>query len=200
MSPIATDRPIAADTAQPRRADRSPEPEQRSRFEDALSRRDPKQEGKPTTEDNTPADAAHLGHGSHQAFDLMQGGSGQRDRGKRDQELGMLDGLRPAPTAAAPAQIDLPAPLPSTPVLAPSHAAFAARLDLPVQATGGEFQVSMSDTRWLASHAVVARDNAGSLSLDMSFNGDSNAEQQRAELRARLEARGHRVDRIDFAE
>lgn len=199
MTPIANDRPIAA-TPQPRRADRPPEPEQRSRFEDALSRRDGKQEGKEPLGEKPAPDPALLGHGAHQTFDLMQGGGGQRERGKRDQELAMLDGLRPAPTTAAPAAVEAQAPLQNAPMLSPGHAEFAARLDLPTHAVGGEFQVSMSDTRWLARHAVIARDNAGGLSLNLSSNGDGDAEAQRAELRARLEARGHRVDRIDFAE
>lgn len=199
MSPIATDRPTIA-TTQPRRPDRSPEPEQRSRFEDALTRRDGKQEAKGQVDEKQAPDVALLRHGGTQPFDLMQGGGGHRDRGKRDQELAMLDGLRPAPLSAAPAPVEAPLPVQNAPMLSPGHAEFAARLDLPTHAVGGEFQLSMSDTRWLASHAVVARDNAGGLSLDLSSNGDGNAEQQRAELRARLEARGHRVDRIDFAE
>ncbi len=198
MTQIATDRPMAA-TPQPRRADRPPEPEQRSRFEDALSRRDEKQEGKEPSGDKPATEPTLPGHGAHQAFDLMQGGGGQRDRGKREQELAMLDGLRPAPTAAVPAVVEAQAPLQNAPMLSPGHAEFAARLDLPTHAVGSEFQLSMSDTRWLASHAVVARDNLGGLSLDLSSNGDGDAEAQRAELRARLEARGHRVDRIDFA-
>ncbi|PCD03214.1 hypothetical protein COC42_01990 [Sphingomonas spermidinifaciens] len=197
MSPVANDRPVHT-APPPRRGDPAPEPEQRARFEDALSRREPRQEGKQLHGEQPAPDLAQLGHAPYQGFDLTQD-QGRRDRGTREEALAMLDGLRPAP---APAQLPAdaaPSALPQAAALPTTHAEFAQRLDLPTQPLGGEFQLSMSDTRWLASHAVVARDNAGGLSLDVSTNSDSDAEAQRAELRARLEARGHRIDRIDFA-
>lgn len=197
MTPVAPDRPAAA-APTPRRPDRAAEPEQRARFEDALARREPKQAGKATTGEPPLPDPSLAGRLSHPGFDLMQGG-GHRERGGRDPEATALDGLRPAPTTTAAAPADAPPPPAATPLPAPTHADIAARLDLPAQPAGGEFQLSMSDTRWLASHAVVTRAPEGGLSLDVATNGEGGGEAQRAELRARLEARGHRIDRIDFA-
>lgn len=56
----------------------------------------------------------------------------------------------------------------------------------------------MTDQRWIASHAVVRRDDSGGLPVDIQARSDSDSEQQRQALRARLEARGHRVTAIEF--
>ncbi|MCW4460971.1 hypothetical protein OK349_04575 [Sphingomonas sp. BT-65] len=84
--------------------------------------------------------------------------------------------------------------------IASSHHEFANRISLPAQATSSESQLTMTDQRWIASHAVVRRDDAGGLSVEVQTRSDSDADQQQREaLRSRLEARGHRVSSIEIS-
>lgn len=202
MGMIPIDQPPARPTSQPQqaRSERQPEPELRDRFEDAMAKR---RKAGATETGRLSGDAAAPAQQQHaqspvtgqQAFE----GYGEQPRKGKAVALDARSADAPAmtPQQNAPALAADPAPLSTPPSanLSSSFAEIVARIEMPASATGGETLLTMSDTRWLATQAVIARDEAGGLMLDIDARGD-DAQQQREALKARLEARGHRVGSI----
>lgn len=104
----------------------------------------------------------------------------------------------PGPTHHASGVAEAMAMSGSSAEIAASHYEFQSRIGLPSQISGAETQLTMTDQRWLASHAVVRSDEAGGLSVEIQTrsDADTDAEQQREALQSRLEARGHRISSI----
>ncbi|MGF7146932.1 hypothetical protein FHS96_000541 [Sphingomonas zeicaulis] len=201
MGMIPIDQPPARPASPPQhaRSKRQPEPELRDRFEDAMAKR--RKAGSGATErfsGETPA-PTH-GHAQppvtgQQAFE----GHGEHPRkGKQiaaDTKVSEAAAATPQQSAPVAAADPTPVSAPHSAALSASFADIVARMDMPTSATGGETLLTMSDTRWLATQAVIARDDAGGLMLDIDARGE-DAEKQREALKARLEARGHRVGEI----
>ncbi|AHE54857.1 hypothetical protein [Sphingomonas sanxanigenens] len=201
MGMIPIDQPPARPAALPQqaRSERQPEPELRDRFEDAMAKRRKAGTGEPERFSGaTPASAP--GH-AHPPVTGQQAFEGYGDQPRKGKAMAADAKSSDAPTATpqqnAPLAAAEPAPVsaPQSANLSASFAEIVARIDMPASATGGETLLTMSDTRWLATQAVIARDDAGGLMLDIDARGD-DAEQQREALKARLEARGHRVGKI----
>ncbi|WP_315760399.1 hypothetical protein [Sphingomonas sp. Y38-1Y] len=199
MTTIANDRP-ATPVANRARTDTrtAAEPERRDRFEEALSRREKKG-------DTDRSEASTQGQGSathaephpQSRFDLM-GDDQHRGKQQAPTQVEAVPGAAADRTIAAEAPA-APTPTPAAqPTIPTTHAEFAARLDLPSTPLGSEFQLSMSDPRWLASTATIQRTPSGGLALDVETRGDSEGDEARETLRARLEARGHRIERLDL--
>lgn len=202
MGMIPIDQPPVRPSSSPpqARSERQAEPEVRNKFEDALAKR---RKAGPAETDRFGGDATANAHGQAQPAVTGQkpfeGFGDQPHKGKSTKPEAMsADASGAAPQQGTPvAAATDPAPLaaPQSANLPTSFAEMVARIEMPASATGGETLLTMSDTRWLATQAVISRDDAGGLMLDIDSRGD-DAERQRDELKARLEARGHRVGEI----
>lgn len=185
----STSEASARATPASRNGDAPAKPETRSKFEEAMRRmRDGEtpEHGLAGREGPMPFEPPFV-----QRF-LQDGGDGE---GSGDHAHGTI-ASHATRAAAAPADGVVAAGAPAE--IASSHHDFANRIGLPAQASGAETQLTMTDQRWLASHAVVRRDESGGLSVDIQARSDGDSEQQREALRSRLEARGHRVAAIEF--
>ena len=118
----------------------------------------------------------------------------ERDGGDLAHGAGIAAPAQHSPVAEAMALSASPAEI------AASHYEFQSRIGLPSQISGTETQLTMTDQRWLATHAAVRSDEAGGLSVEIQTrsDADADAEQQREALQSRLEARGHRITSIQF--
>lgn len=187
VTPSSSEVQPARATPATRNAEAAAKPETRSKFEEAMRRM---REGGPHDhelaggEGVTPLDPPLQRH--------PQGG---KDRDGGDPMHGQ-SGHAPAQPMAAP--VETAAAAGNAADIASSHHEFLSRINLPNQSAGAETQLTMTDQRWIASHAVVRRDEAGGLSVDIQARSDADSEEQRQALRARLEARGHRVTAIEF--
>lgn len=189
VTPLASEAQPARPIPASRNGEPVPKPEARSKFEEAMRRmRDAEtpEHGLAGREGLMPFEPPFV-----QRF-LQDGGD---DQGSGDPAHGTIASHA---THAAAAPADGVAASGSPAELASSHHDFANRIGLPAQTAGAETQLTMTDQRWLASHAVVRRDEAGGLSVDIQARSDADSEQQRQALRSRLEARGHRVTAIEF--
>ncbi|WP_423605038.1 hypothetical protein [Sphingomonas sp. MS122] len=189
VTPSSSEAQPARATPASRNGEPAPKAETRSKFEEAMRRMrdgeapDPGLAGR---EGLTPFDPSFV-----QRF-LQDGGD---DRGSGDVAHGTV-ATATAQLAAAPADGTLAAG--SAAEIASSYYEFQSRIGLPSQIAGAESQLTMTDQRWLASHAVVRSDAAGGLSVEVQTRSGSDADQQQREaLRSRLEARGHRVSSIE---
>lgn len=196
MTPISTiqSEPIL------RAYDRSAAPcDKEQRFEDALTRN--------TSEDrdaDTPDEALENASGepargfflhAHLGKDREEGDRRWASRGLNENSRSEPANAHPIQTHASAVSDAVPAQsshaLPST-----STAEMAMRMALPQGMHGAETSLLMTDPRSIASQAVIVQDSAGAMSLDIDARQDGSSEQQRQELKARLEARGHRLASI----
>jgi hypothetical protein len=174
-------------------------PETKSRFEDALERRG---ERRSTREASDGTAAAGEAAPQGEARMTWDGRGGDERRGPRQHavETVAAAGIAPDAPVAGAAHVDTGEVRPAAPLsLSTDFAAFVARLDLPDRPAETMLQLTMPDTRWLASQATIQRGSDGGLTLDIDTrgNGDSHdGDDARQALRARLEARGHRVDAL----
>lgn len=194
MTPVSATRPEPTVRTHHRQA---PTRDTEQRFEDALTRHagdDREADMIKGTQEKTPDESA--------GGPVFQGQFGRsRDEGDQRRASRGLDEVSRSETSGPPHSIQASAPVksdvtPAQPVstmLPKSHAEMALRMALPQAVQGAETSVLMTDPRSIASQAVVVRDSAGTMSLDIGARQDGNSEQQRQELKARLEARGHRI-------
>lgn len=195
MTPVSTTRPEPTLRTPHRPA---PTRDTEQRFEDALARN--------TSEDreaDMPSGMREKASSEPASGLLLQGhlGKGRDEGDQRRASRGLDEISRPEPGGAnghpAQAQASVmsdaaPAQSSST-MLTASYAEMAMRMALPQGAHGAETSILMTDPRWIASQAVLVQDSAGAMSLDIGARQDGGSEQQRQELKARLEARGHRI-------
>lgn len=169
----------------------TPKTETRSKFEEAMRRM---REGGPHDHQLT---------GGEGLTPFEQPVLQQHPRSARDERKGgdLAHGsANPAPAQPVPVTTDAMVMSGSPAEIASSHYEFQSRIGLPSQVSGAESQLTMTDQRWLASHAIVRSDAAGGLSVEVQTRSDSDADQQQREaLRSRLEARGHRVSSIEIS-
>ena len=167
----------------------TPEPETRSKFEEALRR----------SKEGGAHDPELLGDAEPLAFDppFVQRGpiaTGDDRNGSDDLVPAVPGSPLASPHGGEEAAIsgeaaDLPL----------SHFEFVNRVNLPTQGAAAESQLTMTDQRWLAASAIIRRDDAGGLLVEIQTRSDAQGEQQqRQALRSRLEARGHRITSIRF--
>lgn len=177
----------------------APPRDKEQRFEDALARN--------TSEDHdadTPGEAREKASGepaggvflhAHLGKDREEGDQRRASRGSNENSRSEPAYAHPIQTYAssmphaAPAQSGPASPSAST-------AEMAMRMAMPQGVHGAETNLLMTDPRSIASQAIIVQDSAGAMSLDIDAGQDGSSEQQRQELKARLEARGHRLARI----
>jgi hypothetical protein len=186
----------------PRTYDRpAPPRDKEQRFEDALARN--------TSEDrdaDTPAEAREKASGELAGDILLPANLGKgRDEGDQRRASRGLDETSCPEFGAANAHfaqvhtsvVPDAAPAQSSSAMpTASFAEMAMRMALPQGVHSVETSLLMTDPRWIASRAVIVQDSSGAMSLDVGTRQDGSSEQQRQELRARLEARGHRLASI----
>lgn len=168
------------------------------RFEDALARKI-SEDRETDTPSEMPEDASSETAGGP----LLQAHLGKgRDEGDQRQASRGLDEIsspEPGAAHAHPVQThassgpDGALAQSSPAMLTASFAEMAMRMALPQGAHSAETSVLMTDPRSIATQAVLVQDSAGAMSLDIGARQDGSSEQQRQELKARLEARGHRI-------
>lgn len=171
------------------------------RFEDALARTtredgEAEMPGEPRDKlSDEPAGGlflqAHLGKGRDES-DQRRASRGLDELSRSEPGTANANSVQARPSAlqdAAPAQSS-----PAMPTA--SFAEMAMRMALPQGMHGAETNLLMTDPRSIASHAVIVHDSAGAMSLDIGARQDGSSEQQRQELKARLEARGHQLSSI----
>lgn len=198
MTPVSTTRsePTLRTPNRP-----APTRDTEQRFEDALARN--------TSEDreaDMPSGMREKASSELASGLLLQGhlGKGRDEGDQRRASRGLDEISRPESGAAHahPAQAktsavpDAASAQSSPAMLTANFAEMAMRMALPQGAHGAETSVLMTDPRSIASQAVVVQDSAGAMSLDIGARQDGSSEQQRQELKARLEARGHRIANI----
>ncbi len=167
-----------------------PDTEMRSKFEESMRRkREPE------------AQAGELAWGEslmpfEQPVLQRQPGLAGDDRNLGD----FLQGsATPAPAPVTPTTADGMAATGSPAEIAHNHYAFQDRINLPNQISGRETQLTLTDQRWLVSHATVRSDPDGGLSVEVQTRSDRDSDQRHREvLRSRLEARGHRVASVEI--
>jgi hypothetical protein len=197
MTPVSATRPEPTVRAHHRQA---PTRDTEQRFEDALTRNTSQGRDADTAkgiQEKTPNEPAagpmllgQFGHGRD------EGDQRRASRGLDEISRPETNGPAHSTQASAPVKSDVTPAQPVSTMLPTSHAEMALRMALPQAVQGAETSVLMTDPRSIASQAVVVQDSAGTMSLDIGAGQDGSSEQQRQELKARLEARGHRIASI----
>lgn len=186
VSPSSGEAQPARATAAGRDSGIAPEAETRSKFEEAMRRmRDDGAHDQRLAggEERMPFEPSLVRRHPHAADDRNGGDLAHGPAGPAAAQ----PAARPAEGAAMSGNAaDVP----------PSHYEFLGRIGLPAHSSGIETQLTMTDQRWLASHATIRHDGTGGLSVEIQTRSDADSEQQRQALRLRLEARGHRISSI----